>query len=204
MAVRIGNHNGAALMSITRKALLLSVLAASGCLAMMKPGAGGGGRTVDNPLVSGGPLEATKNANVGVVSEQDCNIWPFEDKLEVKVSEKEICISQHQNQVAPPGWSGEPTSDSSKGFNVANQAAEGGYINTAKHHASKVGQCFDKGYNQEVAIWAFDYQGCAPNNGTVTANTTSLTVGDESWNFPAPAGANANTANNGSTLTPST
>ncbi|HEY4182702.1 MAG TPA: hypothetical protein VGM90_37985 [Kofleriaceae bacterium] len=191
-------------MSMTRNALVLSLVAATGCLAMMKPGAGGGGRTVDNPLVSGSPLEVTKNGDVGVVSEQDCNIWPFEDKLEVKVTDKQICISQHKNMEAPPGWSGEPTSDRTKGFNVANNAAEGGYISTEKNHASKVGHCFNKGYNEEIAIWAFDYQGCAPNNGTVTANTTSLTVGDESWNFPGPAAPAAPNTASGSTLTPNT
>lgn len=201
MAVRIGNLNGAVLMSIARNALVLSLVAATGCFAMMRPGAGGGGRTVDNPIVSGQPLEVTKSGDVGVVSEQDCNIWPFEDKLEVKVTEAQICISQHKNMEAPPGWSGEPTNDRSKGFNVANNAAEGGYINAEKNHSSKVGHCFNKGYNQEVAIWAFDYQGCAPNNGTVTTATTSLTVGDESWSFPAPAAA---TPANGATITPST
>jgi hypothetical protein len=148
-------------------------------------------RTADNPLVSGQPLEAKKKGDVGVVSEQDCNIWPFEDTMTVDVTDAQICVAVHKHKEQPPGWTGEPTANSSEGFQVANDAGEGGYINAQKAHASKVGSCFNKGYNAQISIWAFDYKGCAPNNGTVSKATKSLRVGDEGWEFPGAATAAA-------------
>lgn len=173
-----------------RTTVLFAVFAAAGCAAMMKsmevkP------RTAENPLVSGQPLEASKKGNVAGLSEQDCDQWPFEDTLSVRVTEAEICISARKHKDASSTWVGEPTVNSSEGFQVANDAGEGGYITARKVHSSKVSKCFNRGYNDEVKIWAIDYEGCAPNNGTVTAATKSLRVGDESWDFPgaAPAGS---------------
>jgi hypothetical protein len=159
----------------------------TGCAMMMssmtpKP------RTAANPLVSGQPLEASKKAQLGVVGEQDCDRWPFEDTVNVAVTEAQICVTARKHKEQPPGWTGEPTANSSEGFRIANDANEGGYINAEKTHASKVGSCFNRGYNKQISIWAFDYKGCAPNNGTVSKATTSLRVGDESWSFPGAAG----------------
>ena len=173
-----------------RLAISLTLASTIGCSAYMhamtpKP------RVVENPLASGQPLKVTKKGDVGVVSESDCNIWPFEDKLDVEVTEAQICIVSHKHTQAPPGWTGEPTMNRSEGFKVANDANEGGYINAEKTHAAKVGSCFDKGYNQQTSIWAFDYKGCAPNNGTVSKSTKSLQVGDESWDFAGAAAATA-------------
>jgi hypothetical protein len=173
-----------------RTTVLFAVFTAAGCAAMMrsmevKP------RTAENPLVSGQALEASKKANVGVVSEQDCDQWPFEDTLSVRVTEAEICISARKHKDVESSWSGEPTSNSSENFSVANEAGEGGYITAKKVRSSKVSKCFNKGYNQEVKIWAFDYEGCAPNNGTVTASTKSLNVEGEAWAFPTAQAASA-------------
>ena len=169
-------------------ALASFALATTGCTFLMKsmtpkP------RIVANPITSGQPLEATKKAHLGVVTEADCSIWPFEDQMTVNVTEAQICIAQRKHVEASPGWTGEPTSNSSQGFRVANNANEGGYIDARKAKASKVGTCFNRGYNKTVSIWAFDYKGCAPNNGTITAQTTSVRIGDESWEFAPPAGA---------------
>jgi hypothetical protein len=169
-------------------ALAAAAASSAGCMMMMPGGArGAAGRSVDNPLVSHQPLEATSKGDVGTVGEADCNTWPFEDRLSVQVTEGQICVEQHKIQAAPPGWSGEPTADRSELVSVANETGAGGSINASKAHASKVGSCFNKGFNEQVAIWAFDYKGCAPNNGTVTAQTRSLSVGHESWSFAAPA-----------------
>jgi hypothetical protein len=178
-----------------RLALVLGLVSFTGCAAMMasmtpKP------RTADNPLVSGQPLEATKKgSSVAGLSEQDCDRWPFEDSVSVRVTEQQICISAVKHKDASATWVGEPTANSSEGFQVANDAGEGGYINANKKRSSKIAKCFSRGYNANVSIWAFEYEGCAPNNGTVTAATKSLRVGDESWDFPgATAAASAGSA----------
>ena len=181
-----------------RTTLVAVLVATSACTAMMhamtpKP------RIVDNPLLSGKPLETTKNGDVSGASEADCSIWPFEDKLTVSVSAAEICVEQHKHMVATAGWVGEPTSNNSADFRISNDAGEGGYINAAKAHAAKVGTCFNRGYNAQTAIWALDYKGCAPNNQTITAASKSMTVGDESWTFPAGAPVEAGSAAPGAT-----
>jgi hypothetical protein len=144
-------------------------------------------RTVDNPLVSGQPLEVTSKADVGTVGEQDCNTWPFEDTMSVSVTASQICVEQHKNIVAPPGWSGEPTADSSKSVSVGTNAGADSEILAQKSHSAKVGSCFNKGFNDQVAIWAFDYKGCTANNNLVTAATTSFHAGSESWQFAGAA-----------------
>lgn len=161
-------------------------IAATGCAMMMKsmtptP------RTATNPLVSGQPLEATKNARIGTVGEKDCDRWPFEDTVSVSVSEAQICVSVRKHVEQPPGWSGEPTANSSDPYSVRNDAGEGGSITVEKAHAAKVATCFEPGYKANIGVWAFDYKGCAPNNGTVGKMTKSLTVGDESWSFAGAA-----------------
>jgi hypothetical protein len=170
-------------MSRLTNILVVTTLATTGCAMMMK-GMTVAPRTAENPLVSGQALEATKKAHLGVVGEQDCTIWPFEDALSVVVTDAQICISKRKHIEQSPGWTGEPTANRQEGFRVTTNANEGGYINTDKVKASKVGSCFNKGYNKQVSIYAFDYKGCAPNNGTVSKATTSLRIGDESWNFP--------------------
>lgn len=173
-------------MSRTRT-LTISLLAlATGCAMMMK-GAGPTERTADNPLVSGSPLEVTSNARIGTASEQDCTIWPFEDRLSVAITEAEICISVRKHVEQSPGWTGEPTANRSEGFTVANDANEGGSIQATKVKASKVGSCYERGYKANIGVWAFEYAGCAPNNGTVTQATKSLRVGREQWTFAAAA-----------------
>lgn len=167
---------------------LVSLSITTGCTFLMKsmtpkP------RIVENPLVSGQPLETTKKASLGTLAEADCETWPFEDTMSVTVTDAQICVTQHKNVEASPGWTGEPTSNSSEGFRVASGAGEGGYIDARKAKAAKVGSCFDRGYNSKVAIWAFDYKGCAPNNGTITKTSASMRVGDEAWEFSPPAGA---------------
>jgi hypothetical protein len=165
----------------------LALGATGGCTMMMKamtpkP------RIVDNPLVSGQPLEASKKARIGTVTEADCSIWPFEDTVSVNVTEAQICIVTRKHVEQSPGWTGEPTANRSEGFKVSNDAAEGGYIDATKVRASKVGSCFERGYQAQIGVWAFEYKGCAPNNGTISKATKSLQVGDESWTF---AGAEA-------------
>lgn len=172
--------------------LLLSLSSAMSCAAMMARPAPTS-RPAENPLVTGQALELKHNGEIGVVAEQDCTTWPFEDTLTVSVNEAQICITSHTHKDAPPGWSGEPTMRTSEGFQVANDANEGGYININKTHVAKVGACFNKGYNAKIAIWAFDYHGCAPNNGTVTAATRSLRVGRDAWEF-APTSSTAPSA----------
>ncbi|MDC3952904.1 hypothetical protein [Polyangium jinanense] len=156
------------------------------CLLMMPPGMVSEGTPAQNPLVSGAPLEARSKGKIGVVSEPDCNVWPFEDTMTVKASESEVCVTALQHKDAPPGWTGEPTANSSEGYSVSS-GAERGYIDARKTRASKVGSCFNKGFNKQVAIWAFEYEGCTPNNGVLTKASPSLRVGDASWTFPAPA-----------------
>ncbi len=167
--------------------LVVALASTASCAAYMKMFPAPQPKIVDNPLTSGQPLEATKKGDVGTVAEADCNTWPFEDKLSVAVTEAQICVEVHKNMAAPGGWSGEPTDESSQNVSVANDAGQGGSILANKAHAGKVGSCFNKGFNEQVAIWAIDYKGCAPNNGTVTAATKSLSVAHESWTFPAGA-----------------
>jgi len=166
-------------------AKLALVLALSGCSMMMtamtpKP------RIVDNPLVSGQPLETSKKGDVGVVNEADCNTWPFEDTMTVNVTDAQICVAMKKHKEQPPGWSGEPTANSSEGFQIDADGATGPYINAEKKHAAKVGQCFNKGYNAQISIWAFEYKGCTPNTGLVSKASKTLRVGPESWTFPTP------------------
>jgi hypothetical protein len=177
--------------------LLVSMLASMvGCAAYMrvmtpKP------RTVDNPLVSGQPLVVTSKADVGTVQEQDCNTWPFEDTQTVTMTASQICVEQHKNMSAPAGWSGEPTADSSKNVGVGTNVGADSTIIAPKSHSAKVGSCFNKGFNEQVAIWSFDYKGCTANNNLVTESTTSVHAGSESWQFTgaaAPAGAPASSA----------
>ncbi|HEU0032304.1 MAG TPA: hypothetical protein VFQ53_16850 [Kofleriaceae bacterium] len=174
----------------------LALASLAGCAAMMKsmtpkP------RTADNPLVSGQPLEASTKARIGTVTEQDCSIWPFEDSLSVNVTEAQICIVAKKHVEQPPGWSGEPTANRTEFFSVANDANEGGQISVEKVHASKVGSCFERGYQKQIGVWAFEYKGCAPNNGTVSKATKSLRVGDESWELTGAATAAAPPATGG-------
>lgn len=164
----------------------------TGCAAMMK-GATPEERPAENPLVSGRPLVVTSTARIGTAAEADCSIWPFENSLSVDVTDAQICITMHKNVDAPPGWSGEPTQNRSEFMKVQNQAMEGGMITITKAKASKVGKCYEPGYRAEVSVWAFDYTGCAPNNGTITKTSTSLRVGDEAWSFAPPAGAQPQT-----------
>jgi hypothetical protein len=172
---------------------LFATAAAGGCAMMMKsmtptP------RTAENPLVSGHALESTKQARIGTTTEKDCSIWPFEDAISVTVTDAEICISTRKHKEQSPGWTGEPTANSSDPYSVANDANEGGSITVKKVKASKVGTCFERGYNAQIGVWAFDYKGCAPNNGTVSKTTKSLRVGDESWSFPGAEPAQPATA----------
>ena len=167
----------------------LLALTTTACM-FMGPKGPSSSQTAENPLVSGHDLEATHPGDVGVVSAEDCNIWPFEDRMTVRASEQEICVSVHKHVQAPPGWTGEPNAARTEGFKiVTDPAREGIYINAEKSHPAKVGSCFNKGFNEQIAIWAFDYDGCEPNNGTLTATSPSLIVGDEEWTFPAAAGA---------------
>ncbi len=180
---------------LVRPVLLVLLVSTSvtSCAAYMKMFPPKPPKITDNPLTSGQPLEATTKGDVGGVAEADCSIWPFEDKLTVAVTAAQICVEMHKNMAAPSGWSGEPTDSNSENVSVANDAGEGGSILASKSHAGKVGSCFNKGFNAQTAIWAVDYKGCAPNNGTITEATKSLTVGHESWTFPAgaPAGSGA-------------
>ena len=169
----------------TLAAALVSTTACAAYMRAMTPKP----RTADNPLVSGQPLEVTSKSDVGGVMEEDCNIWPFEDTFRVTVTAQQICIEQHKNQAAPAGWTGEPTADSGSLMSVGTQVGADATVQVEKKHASKVGQCFDKGFNAQVAIWAFDYKGCIPNNGLVTAATTSFHAGHESWQFAGAAPA---------------
>jgi hypothetical protein len=166
--------------------LLLATLASmSACAAYMrvmtpKP------RTADNPLVSGQPLQVSSKSDVGTVGEQDCNTWPFEDTMTVSVTASQICVEQHKNIVAPPGWSGEPTADSSKNVSVGTNVGADSTILAQKTHSAKVGSCFNKGFNDQVAIWGFDYKGCTANS-VVTATTSTFHAGSESWQFAGAA-----------------
>ena len=181
--------------------VLVTLLAvgSTACI-LMRPGAlHASGQTAANPLVSGQPLEAKHKGDVGVVSEQDCNVWPFEDTMTVTATDAQICVTIKKHKEQPPGWTGEPTADRTVGLQVSGDGGgEGGYINAEKTGASKVGQCFNRGYNAQIAIWAFDYKGCTANGGVLTAASASLHVGDESWTFPtakpAPGAGGAATA----------
>jgi hypothetical protein len=172
---------------------LLAVLAVTipGCALMMSGVSSPEQPVVDNPLTSGQPLETVKKSDVGTVREPDCKTWPFEDTISVAVTEAQICISNKKHVVASPGWSGEPTSNRSEFFRVVNDANEGGTITVEKARASKVSSCFNRGYNSEVKIWALEYKGCAPNNGTITEATKSLRVGNDGWTFTGAAGDGA-------------
>jgi len=169
---------------------------------LMHPGAlraGASGQTADNPLISGQPLEVKHKGDVGVVSEPDCSIWPFEDTMTVTATADQICVTLHKHKDAPSGWTGEPTANRTEGLRVSGDAgSEGGYINAEKTGSSKVGSCFNRGYNARVAIWAFDYKGCIANGGVLTKTSASLQVGDQSWTFPtgkpAPGEGSAATA----------
>jgi len=189
---------------ILRLLPILALLApAAACQMLLTPGAfpNANGKAADNPLSSGKALENKSNArDIGVVSANDCSTWPFEDAITVNASEAEICVSYRKHRVQMPGWTGEPTSDSSKGFSVStDDSKSNGYVNAKKEHASKVGTCFDKGYQKQVGIWAFDYKGCAKNE-TLTRTSAWLRVGDDQWSFPTakPATSEGKTASNGS------
>jgi len=181
---------------LTFIAPVLATLTVAGCAMMMK-GAGPTQRTADNPLVTGQPLEVTTTARIGTAGEQDCTTWPFEDTLSVAITDAQICISLRKHIDASPTWTGEPTANRSEGFTIANDANEGGHIHADKVRAAKVGTCYERGYKANVPVWAFDYKGCAPNNGTVSKTTRSLRVGSEQWTFagaePAPDKAAAAT-----------
>lgn len=169
-------------------ASLAAVAAAAGCTAMMnamtpKP------RTADNPLVSGQPLEARTRAQIGTVSEKDCNTWPFEDTTTVNVSDAQICVDVKKHVMQQPDWTGEPNAERSQSVSISTDAGDGGRIDARKERASKIAQCFERGYNAQVGVWAFEYKGCAPNNGAVSKATKSLTVGHESWSFNVGAPA---------------
>lgn len=164
----------------------LTLATITGCAAMMRP-APPTAQPAGNPLVSGQALEATDRGSVTGITEPDCTKWPFgetiDDSITVEVTEAQICVSVHKYKEELASWTGEPTMNSSEGFQIVNDANEGGYINTRKSHAAKVSSCFNKGYNKETLIWAFDYTGCAPNNGTVSKATRSLRVGNHAWEF---------------------
>jgi hypothetical protein len=179
---------------------LATLAVGSTACILMHPGAmHASGQTAPNPLVSGQPLEATHKGDVGVVSEPDCSIWPFQDTMTVTATDAQICVTIKRHKDAPSGWTGEPTADRTVGLQVSGDGgAQGGYINAEKTGSSKVGSCLNRGYNARVAIWAFDYKGCTPNGGVLTQASGSLRVGDESWTFPtakpAPGGGGDATA----------
>ncbi|MDB4960369.1 MAG: hypothetical protein JWP01_368 [Myxococcales bacterium] len=164
----------------------LMLTALTGCLAMMRP-APPVAAPAENPLISGAPLEATNTNTIPGLTEDDCKTWPFgnsiDDTVTVKVTEAEICVSLHKHTEEMASWQGEPTMSSSEGFKIVNDANEGGHINATKSGAAKLTSCFNKGFNRPTVIWAFDYTGCAPNNGTVTRTTKSLRVGRQAWEF---------------------
>jgi hypothetical protein len=150
----------------------------------------------DNPLISGQPIEAEHAASVGVVSEADCSIWPFQDVVTVRGSEEEICIVKREHRDAPPGTSGAPTADATTSIAVTSDTSPGGTsISATRTGASKVGTCFNKGYNQQTSIWVLEYEGCGANGGTLTAATQSLWIGSDAWRFPAPAASAESAAN---------
>jgi hypothetical protein len=175
-------------------------LLTSACGMMLPPGmlagGGGSGKAAQNPLVSGGSLENKTNArDVHGVSANDCTIWPFEDTIAVTASEAEFCVSARKIKEAPPGWTGEPTGNSSEGISISSDDGKAtSYVNAEKTAASKLGSCFNKGYNQSIDIWAFDYKGCTKNEGTLTKSSTWLKVGDDQWSFPPPAPASSSSA----------
>lgn len=177
------------------------VLTASGCAALLAAGTPKP-RVVDNPLKSGQPLESVEKSDVGVVREPDCQTWPFEDTVSVAITEQQICITTRKNVASSPGWTGEPTSNRTEFFRVVNDANEGGQIAVEKVRASKVSSCFNRGYNAKVSIWALEYKGCAPNNGTVTEATQSLRVGDNAWSFSAAPKPGAESDRSSASLAP--
>ena len=177
--------------SFPNRSLATLALTVSGCGALLAAGTPEP-RVVDHPLTTGQPLESTRKASIGTVQEPDCQTWPFEDTVSVEVTEAQICIATRKHVAASPTWHGEPTSNRQEFFRVVNDANEGGTIAVEKVRAAKVSSCFERGYNATVPIWALEYKGCAPNNGTVTERTRSLQVGDDAWTFagaPEPAAA---------------
>jgi hypothetical protein len=180
------------MLSRTTLAVTLAAFAVTGCAAylkMMTPKP----RIVDNPLVSHQPLEVRAKASLGTLSEKDCNVWPFEDTTTVNVTAQQICVEITKHVEQSPGWNGEPTADRSKSVPVNADGTDGGYISAEKKRASKVAQCFNRGFNAQVGVWAFQYKGCTPNNNVVSSATKSLTVNHESWQFStaqaSPGGA---------------
>jgi hypothetical protein len=190
------------LRSLPCVSLATLVLTASGCAALLAAGTPKP-RVADNPLTSGQPLESVSKSDVGTVREPDCQTWPFEDNVSVSVTENQICISTRKHVASTPSWTGEPTSNRTEFFRVVNDANEGGQISVKKVHAAKVSSCFNRGYNAKISIWALDYKGCAPNNGTVTAATKSLRVGDEEWSFAGASESGAESGDTSAGLAPS-
>lgn len=173
------------LFRLLASSLALATLA-TGCRAMMRP-ASPTAEPAENPLVSGRTLEAKNTNTITGVTEADCKTWPFgrtiDDTVTVNVTEAEICVSVHKHKEEMASWHGEPTMSSSERFKIVNDANEGGYIDATKTGSGKVTSCFNKGYSRETVVWAFDYTGCAPNNGTVSPTTKSLRVGNQAWAF---------------------
>lgn len=136
---------------------------------------------IEHPLVHGEPLEARTLANVGVVTEADCNRWPFEDTVTVRVTEAQICVAARRHTNTEPGRMTAPEAPLRETFQVVTDVAPAALITVEKMRASNVSTCLHLQFAAPISIWAFDYEGCAPNNGIVTRATSFLRVGNASW-----------------------
>lgn len=142
-------------------------------------------REAANPLTSGQPLEMRQKSEIGIAQEKDCSIWPFEDVTTVTATDSQICVSVTVNKPDDSIFSGE---NAPAKQDVYVQAAPNGVsqmLNAMKQGNRKVGQCNLPGHNKIANVWTTQYQGCTPNNGMLTATSTSLRIDKIEWQFPA-------------------
>jgi hypothetical protein len=133
----------------------------------------------ENPL-KGKPLAATSKSDVFAQGEKDCTIWPLEDKMELRATEAEICVSMTTLKESPSEtWVGEPTANRTEFVQVSTDTAKAPVsISVEKGTASKIGQCRGK------SVWSFSYEGCAANEGALTDKSAWLSAEGNRWKFP--------------------
>lgn len=147
-----------------------------------------------NPLTSGQPLEMRKKSEIGIAQEQDCSIWPFEDVTTVTATEAQICVTMIVNKPDDSIFSGKDAPEKQDLYIKGMPSPESAMMQVMKKRNQKVGQCNLPGHNKIANVWTTEYQGCTPNNGMLTASSTSLTLDKTEWQFPSAAAAPDKTA----------
>lgn len=182
--------------SLTRLVLASCTLAALPSCALMKVAMQPRHDTQEaaNPLTTGQPLEMRKKSEIGIAQEQDCSIWPFEDVTTVTATEAQICVTMIVNKPDDSIFSGKDAPEKQDVYVKGMPSSESQMLQVMRKRNQKVGQCNLPGHNKIANVWTTEYQGCTPNNGMLTAASTSLKVDKIEWQFPTAAAAPDKTA----------